>query len=138
MAILKREIFIRGETRMTTENKINELIDLINYHNEKYYNHDTPEISDYEYDNLMKELTKLEEEKELLKLFEEIDRSNHTNIEDYYFALRKLTKPINNFFEKVLVNDPDPKIKQARQALLKKGKDLFEKICDFNQILERN
>ena len=52
---------------MTTENKINELIDLINYHNEKYYNHDTPEISDYEYDNLMKELTKLEEENPSLK-----------------------------------------------------------------------
>ncbi len=52
---------------MTIENKINELIDLINYHNEKYYNQDTPEISDYEYDNLMKELTKLEEENHSLK-----------------------------------------------------------------------
>lgn len=52
---------------MTIENKINELTDLINYHNEKYYNQDTPEISDYEYDNLMKELIKLEEENPSLK-----------------------------------------------------------------------
>ena len=67
MAIIKREIFIRGEKRMTIENKINELTDLINYHNEKYYNQDTPEISDYEYDNLMKELIKLEQENPSLK-----------------------------------------------------------------------
>ena len=29
---------------MSIENRINELIDLINYHNEKYYNQDNPEI----------------------------------------------------------------------------------------------
>ena len=44
------------------ENIINDLIDKINYHNEKYYNEDNPEISDMEYDNLVKELIKLEEE----------------------------------------------------------------------------
>ncbi len=47
---------------MNIESKINELIDKINYHNEKYYNEDNPEISDIEYDNLVKELIKLEEE----------------------------------------------------------------------------
>ena len=47
---------------MNVEQRINELIDLINYHNEKYYNEDAPEIDDFEYDNLMKELIKLEEE----------------------------------------------------------------------------
>lgn len=52
---------------MNVENRISELIDLINYHNDKYYNEDTPEISDYEYDNLMKELIKLEEENPKLK-----------------------------------------------------------------------
>lgn len=52
---------------MAIENKMNELIDLINYHNEKYYNQDTPEISDYEYDNLINELIKLEEENPSLK-----------------------------------------------------------------------
>lgn len=47
---------------MNIENRIGELINLINYHNEKYYNQDEPEISDLEYDDLMKELIKLEEE----------------------------------------------------------------------------
>lgn len=52
---------------MNEEKRINELIDLINYHNEKYYNEDKPEISDFEYDNLMKELIRLEEENPELK-----------------------------------------------------------------------
>ena len=47
---------------MNIENRINELIEIINYHAEKYYNQDSPEISDYEYDQLMNELIKLEEE----------------------------------------------------------------------------
>ena len=52
---------------MDAEKRINELIDLINYHNEKYYNEDKPEIEDFEYDNLMKELIRLEEENPELK-----------------------------------------------------------------------
>ena len=42
--------------------QIDNLIDKINYHIDKYYNQDTPEISDFEYDMLMKELIKLEAE----------------------------------------------------------------------------
>lgn len=42
--------------------QIDNLIDKINYHSDKYYNQDTPEISDFEYDMLMKELIKLEAE----------------------------------------------------------------------------
>ena len=49
------------------ENKIEELIQQINYYNEKYYNQDKPEISDYEYDLLMKELIQLEKENPNLK-----------------------------------------------------------------------
>ena len=52
---------------MSIENRIDELVNLINYHNEKYYNDDNPEITDLEYDTLMKELTKLEEENPQLK-----------------------------------------------------------------------
>ena len=52
---------------MDAKNRINELIDLINYHNNRYYNEDSPEISDFEYDKLMKELIKLEEENPKLK-----------------------------------------------------------------------
>ena len=42
--------------------QIDNLIDKINYHSDKYYKQDTPEISDFEYDMLMKELIKLEAE----------------------------------------------------------------------------
>lgn len=52
---------------MSAQKRIEELISLINYHNEKYYNQDSPEIEDFEYDNLMKELIKLEEENQELK-----------------------------------------------------------------------
>lgn len=40
--------------------RIEELRDLINYHNRRYYQLDDPEISDSEYDHLMRELVELE------------------------------------------------------------------------------
>lgn len=39
-----------------------ELCDIISYHSKRYYNEDSPEISDYEYDMLMKELKDIEAE----------------------------------------------------------------------------
>ena len=41
--------------------KIAELTATINYHSNRYYNMDEPEIEDYEYDRLMRELIDLEE-----------------------------------------------------------------------------
>lgn len=52
---------------MDIKARMDELIDQINYHSNKYYNDDAPEISDYEYDNLMKELIKIEEENPRIK-----------------------------------------------------------------------
>ena len=49
--------------------RISELRDLIEYHNRRYYQLDDPEISDYEYDKLMRELADLEER------FPDIDRT---------------------------------------------------------------
>lgn len=46
---------------MENKKRILELRSLIEYHNNKYYNQDEPEISDYEYDQLTTELKKLEE-----------------------------------------------------------------------------
>lgn len=40
--------------------RIEELMELINHHNYRYYVLDSPEISDYEFDQLMKELIELE------------------------------------------------------------------------------
>ncbi|NSW91989.1 MAG: NAD-dependent DNA ligase LigA [Firmicutes bacterium] len=42
------------------EKRIKELRDIINYHNYKYYVEDNPEISDYEYDAMYRELVELE------------------------------------------------------------------------------
>ncbi len=39
-----------------------ELSKELKYHNERYYNNDSPEISDYEYDMMLRELEKIEEE----------------------------------------------------------------------------
>ena len=47
---------------MEIKDRIEELRKLINYHNDRYYNQDDPEISDFEYDKLSLELRKLEKE----------------------------------------------------------------------------
>lgn len=47
---------------MDAKSRIEELRKEIEYHNNRYYNEDSPEISDYEYDKLTIELRKLEEE----------------------------------------------------------------------------
>ncbi len=44
------------------ENRINELSEILKYHNRKYYIEDAPEIEDFEYDALLRELENLEEE----------------------------------------------------------------------------
>ena len=49
------------------EERIDELIRLLNYHSRKYYVEDAPEISDMEYDKLLRELEQLESEHPVLK-----------------------------------------------------------------------
>ena len=47
---------------MNAEKEIRRLVNLTNYHNRKYYLENNPEISDYEYDTLLKKLIALEKE----------------------------------------------------------------------------
>lgn len=47
--------------------KVLQLTQQLKYHNDKYYNQDTPEISDYEYDMLLRQLEQLEDEYPQLK-----------------------------------------------------------------------
>ena len=47
---------------MDSRQRMEELYKLLAYHNERYYNQDEPEISDYEYDQLSLELRRLEAE----------------------------------------------------------------------------
>lgn len=55
-------------TKENAKNRIAELVDILNYHSKKYYVYDSPEITDYEYDMLMRELKTLEESFPELKL----------------------------------------------------------------------
>ena len=48
--------------KSSAKEKINLLRDQINYHNRKYYVEDAPSISDYDYDQLINKLKKLEQE----------------------------------------------------------------------------
>jgi len=48
-------------TREEAERRVQELVDLIRHHEYLYYVLDAPEISDYEFDQLMRELKELEE-----------------------------------------------------------------------------
>ena len=50
-----------SDDRSAVEKRMRELVDSISYHDRKYYTEDDPEISDYEYDVLVKELAELEE-----------------------------------------------------------------------------
>ena len=47
-----------GETNLIQE--YNKLCETIKYHMDRYYNQDAPEISDYEYDQLMLQLKAVE------------------------------------------------------------------------------
>src|SRR5216117_2894855 len=48
--------------KTTPEHRINELRDLIRHHEERYYIHNAPEISDEEFDRLLHELEAIEAE----------------------------------------------------------------------------
>ena len=57
--------------------------------------------------------------------------------EDYLSALSamaQLREPVDNFFEVVLVNDPDSDIRTNRKCLLHKLRDLLLRIADFSQL----
>ena len=47
---------------LSAEKRIKELSDTLKYHNKKYYIEDSPEIEDFEYDAMLRELEDLEKE----------------------------------------------------------------------------
>ena len=50
---------------MDVREQITALREQLRYHNEKYYNEDAPEITDYEYDMLQRQLRTLDGRREL-------------------------------------------------------------------------
>ncbi|MBW8785867.1 MAG: hypothetical protein JF593_14755, partial [Novosphingobium sp.] len=49
-------------------------------------------------------------------------------------ALATLRAPIDAFFDKVTVNDPDPVKREARLALLARFRDAVHQVADFSRI----
>ncbi|HEV2080042.1 MAG TPA: glycine--tRNA ligase subunit beta, partial [Allosphingosinicella sp.] len=49
-------------------------------------------------------------------------------------ALASLRAPVDRFFDKVTVNDPDPAKREARLALLTRMRDAVHKVADFSRI----
>lgn len=53
---------ISGDFMLDIQKKIEDLRKTLRYHSDRYYNDDAPEIEDYEYDMMMRELQNLEEQ----------------------------------------------------------------------------
>jgi glycyl-tRNA synthetase beta chain len=49
-------------------------------------------------------------------------------------ALASLRTPVDNFFDKVTVNDPDPAKREARLNLLMRMRDAVHRVADFSKI----
>ena len=68
-------LFQWGVVLMDKIDRIKELVKLIDYHDNLYYNESRPEISDSEYDNLFYELRDLEKETGFVK--QNVEKSMH-------------------------------------------------------------
>ncbi|MDR2301499.1 MAG: glycine--tRNA ligase subunit beta [Deltaproteobacteria bacterium] len=85
------------------------------------------------------ELLSQEAEKNLMAAVADAERESQDYLErrDYAGLLDRivtLRQPVDLFFEKILVDDPDPDLKNARVALLKRTSRLFELVADFSRI----
>ncbi|HEX8449517.1 MAG TPA: DALR anticodon-binding domain-containing protein, partial [Allosphingosinicella sp.] len=49
-------------------------------------------------------------------------------------ALASLRAPVDSFFDKVTVNDPDPAKREARLALLARMRNAVHRVADFSRI----
>jgi glycyl-tRNA synthetase beta chain len=57
---------------------------------------------------------------------------------DYKAAMEALTtlrKPVDHFFEAVMVNDEDPKIRANRLNLLANLRDVMHLVADFSKVV---
>ena len=80
-----------------------------------------------------------EAEKNLLAKVEKLEGKAESYLASSDFSgligeIVSLRKPVDQFFDEVLVDDPDPDIKEARIALLSRAGRLFELIADFSRI----
>ncbi len=90
-------------------------------------------LSKYQPGELKKDLLLESSEKDL---YDAVQGVNEKLIETDFKTLFELAKPIDAFFEHVLVMDKDPQIKENRLALLASVKAAFDSLCDFSKIVE--
>ncbi len=57
------------------------------------------------------------------------------NFQDIYVSLKKLTEPVNHFFDGVLVMSDNESVRRNRIALLKIVQDLYLHLADFTRIV---
>jgi glycyl-tRNA synthetase beta chain len=80
-----------------------------------------------------------DEEKALFEALERAEADGHdllqrNECERYLGVLAELRHPMANFFDRVLVNAPDFKIKQNRLALLLRVRRLYDTVADFSLV----
>ncbi len=93
-----------------------------------------------ESDEIDEKLITLEAEQVLYKAFEAIEVVAGELIDKKDFigaldALKKLSAPIDSFFDSVMVMDENLEIRKNRLALLKSVDNLFKKIADFGKLV---
>ena len=81
----------------------------------------------------------LPEEKSLIAALEtaELKASAAIEAEDFtaaMAALATLRRPIDQFFDRVTVNDPDPAKRERRLNLLMRFRDAVNRVADFSKI----
>ncbi len=83
--------------------------------------------------------TPLPEEAQLIAALESAEPRARAAVEAEEFesamaALASLRAPVDAFFDKVTVNDPDPDKREARLALLARMRDAVHQVADFSRI----
>lgn len=119
-----KSILFSGDIMNEIEKKINDLRQLIRYHSDRYYNDDAPEIEDYEYDMMMRELIKLEEE---YPQYDSVDSPT-----------KKVGGKADNSFEEVTHTVRMESLQDAfsREELLEFDKRVTEAVKNRNYVVE--
>jgi len=83
--------------------------------------------------------TPLDEEQKLIAALDSAEPRARSAVEAEDFegamaALASLRAPVDAFFDKVTVNDPDPARRDARLALLARMRDAVHQVADFSRI----
>ena len=113
--------------RNDAEKRIGDLSEKINYYNEQYYLHDRSEISDFEFDKLLEELIKLEEQfPELRKPDSPSQRVGGTVTKSFETVRHKYPMlSLGNTYSREDLEEFDKRVKKGLNG------DAFEYFCEL-------